>query len=142
LLTYFSSFGQNFFISLSAADIRADYGLSHGQFGTVYMVATLAAALVLPRLGGLIDRHTIRRMAVIVIPVLALACVAMWFSTSLPLLVLVIFLMRLFGQGMMNQNAFTAAGRWFAAQRGKAMAVTAIGLNAGEATLPFLFVLL
>lgn len=142
LLTYFSSFGQTFFISLSAADIRAEYGLSHGQFGTVYMVATLAAALVLPRLGALIDRHTIRRMVVIVIPVLALACVAMWFSTSLPLLVFVIFVMRLFGQGMMNQNAFTAAGRWFVAQRGKAMAVTAIGLNAGEATLPFVFVLL
>ena len=69
---------------------------------------------------------------VIVIPVLALACVAMWFSTSLPLLVFVVFVMRLFGQGMMNQNAFTAAGRWFVAQRGKAMAVTAIGLPAGE----------
>jgi MFS family permease len=66
----------------------------------------------------------------------------MWFSTSLPLLALIIFLMRLFGQGMMNQNAFTAAGRWFVAQRGKAMAVTAIGLNVGEATLPFMFVLL
>ncbi|MBX3529705.1 MAG: MFS transporter [Rhizobiaceae bacterium] len=142
LLTYFSSFGQTFFISLSAADIRTEYGLSHGQFGTIYMVATLAAAFVLPALGALIDRHTIRRMAVIVIPVLALACVAMWLSTSLPLLVFVIFLMRLFGQGMMNQNAFTAAGRWFVARRGTAMAVTAIGLNAGEATLPFIFVLL
>ena len=42
LLTFFSSFGQTYFISLSAGDIRAEYGLSHGGFGTIYMLATLA----------------------------------------------------------------------------------------------------
>jgi len=42
LLTFFSSFGQTFFIALSAGDIRSEYGLSHGGFGTLYMVATLA----------------------------------------------------------------------------------------------------
>ena len=46
LLTLFSSFGQTFFISLSAGEIRAEYGLSHGTFGTLYMVATLASVIV------------------------------------------------------------------------------------------------
>lgn len=29
LLTFFSSFGQTFFIALSAGDIRAEYGRTH-----------------------------------------------------------------------------------------------------------------
>lgn len=141
LLTYFSSFGQTFFISLSAGDIRAEYGLSHGGFGIIYMLATLASALTLPWLGRLLDTRSARSVALAVIPVLALACVLMAASTQLVLLVAAIYLLRLAGQGMMSQIAFTAAGRWFQAQRGKAMSVTAIGVNAGEASMPFLFVL-
>ena len=45
--TFFSSFGQTFFISLSAGHIREEYGLSNGGWGTLYMVATLASALTL-----------------------------------------------------------------------------------------------
>ena len=54
LLTFFSSYGQTFFISLSAGHIRAEYGLSHGGFGALYMVATLASALTLPQIGKLV----------------------------------------------------------------------------------------
>ena len=37
-----------FFISLSAGHIREDFGLTHGGFGMVYMIATLGSALTLP----------------------------------------------------------------------------------------------
>lgn len=140
LLTYFSSFGQTFFISLSAGNIREEYGLSHGDFGVVYMLGTLASALTLPRVGQIVDRYSVRTVTLIIVPSLAVACLLMSFSQHLLLLGLAIYMLRLFGQGMMSQNAFTAAGRWFAAQRGKATSVTAIGVNAGEAVFPFLFV--
>ena len=142
LLTFFSSYGQTFFISLSAGHIREEYGLTHGGFGTLYMVATLASAFTLPRLGQIVDRYPARVVTMIIVPVLALACVMMALSGHIVLLVVTIYLLRLFGQGMMTQNAFTAAGRWFAAQRGKAISVTAIGVNAGEAMFPLLFVLI
>ena len=48
LLTFFSSFGQTFFIGLSGNDLRAAFGLSGGAFGALYMVATLASASTLP----------------------------------------------------------------------------------------------
>ena len=67
LLTLFSSFGQTFFISLSAGEIRAEYGLSHGTFGTLYMVATLASAFTLPRLGQIVDRYSARKVTFIII---------------------------------------------------------------------------
>jgi sugar phosphate permease len=56
------------------------------------------------------------------------------------LLVLAIYLLRLFGQGMFTHIAMTAMGRWFAAQRGRAVSLTAIGVNLGEAVFPVSFV--
>lgn len=140
LLTLFSSFGQTFFISLSAGDIRAEYGLSHGGFGTLYMVATLASAMTLAQVGRLVDRWSVTRTVWLTIGMLALACLGMAWSSSIVGLAIVIYLLRLFGQGMMSQIAFTAMGKWFVAQRGRAVSIAAIGVNIGEAIFPFLFV--
>lgn len=140
LLTFFSSYGQTFFISLSAGNIREEYGLSHGQFGTLYMAATLASAATLPRLGQIVDRYSTRTVTLITVPLLALACVSMALSHSIILLAVTIYLLRLFGQGMMTHNAFTSTARWFAAQRGRAVSLVTLGLNAGEAVLPLLFI--
>ena len=141
LLTLFSAFGQTYFISLSAGYIRAEYGLSHGEFGMIYMAATLASALSLTWVGRMVDRFTPFLVTLIIMPMLAAGSVAMAFSHHLVLLVGVIYVLRLFGQGMMTQNAFTATARWFAANRGRAVSLVALGQNAGEAMFPFIFVM-
>lgn len=140
LLTLFSSFGQTFFIALSAGEIRAEYGLSHGEFGLLYMLATLASALTLPWLGRITDIYGAARVTIIIVPFLALGAAGMAFSVHIVTLVIVIYMLRLFGQGMMTQNALTATGRWFAANRGRAVSLVTLGLNAGEALFPFAFV--
>lgn len=140
LLTFFSSFGQTFFIALSSGGIRAEYGLSHGEFGLIYMLATLASALTLPLIGKTVDRHSVAVVAAVNIPLLALAAATMAFSTSIVLLAVTIYALRLLGQGMMTHNALTAMGRWYSAQRGRAISITVIGHQAGEAILPVLFV--
>ena len=140
LLTFFSSFGQTYFISLSAGDIRTEYGLSHGGFGSLYMIATLASAATLPQIGKIVDRISVAATVAVAAPVLALACLLMAWSRSLALLVLAIYLLRLFGQGMFTHIAMTAMGRWFAAQRGRAVSLAAIGVNFGEALFPISFV--
>lgn len=142
LLTFFSSYGQTFFIALSAGNIRLEYGLSHGEFGGLYMLATLASAATLPFLGQIVDRMSPLAVTLIVVPMLALAALMMAVSHNIVLLFVTIYLLRLFGQGMMTQNAATAIARWFVAQRGRAMSVTVIGVNAGEALFPVMFVLL
>src|ERR671910_1347863 len=140
LLTLFSSFGQTFFISLSAGSIREEYGLSHGGFGTLYMIATLGSALTLPRLGQIVDRYSVKNVALFIIPMLALAAISMAFSTNVILLAFTIYLLRLFGQGMLTHTSFTAMGRWFSAQRGRAVSVVTLGHNTGEAIFPLIFV--
>lgn len=142
LLFFFSSFGQTFFISLSAGDIRREYALSHGQFGSLYMAATLASAFTLPRLGHWVDRYSAQKVTLLVVPLLALAAAGMALSQHIVALFVAIYLLRLFGQGMMSHTAFTVMARWFSGQRGRAVSLATLGLNTGEALLPLLFVAL
>ncbi len=141
LLTFFSAFGQTYFISLSAGNIREEFLLSHGDFGLLYMVATLASAVTLTWLGRIVDWYSTRRVIFIIVPALAAACVAMAANRSLILLVVIIYLLRLFGQGMMTQTAFTATARWFVGNRGRAVSLVTLGHNVGEAVFPTIFVL-
>lgn len=140
LLTFFSAFGQTFFISLSAGEIRAEFDLSHGEFGSIYMAATLMSALTLQQLGRVVDWWSTVKVTMLIVPMLALASLGMAFAGSVLSLFLVIYALRLFGQGMMTHNALTAMGRWYAAQRGRAVSVATLGHNVSEAVMPLVFV--
>lgn len=139
LLTFFSSFGQTFFIGLSGEELRAKFNLTDGEFGGIYMIATIGSALTLPFLGRVLDHMPGWQVARFVIPCLALACLAIAFAPSLILLVAAIFALRLFGQGMMTHTAYTEIGRWYVANRGRATSLIVPGHQAGEALLPISF---
>ena len=142
LLTLFSSFGQTFFIGLSGNDLRATFHLSAGGFGWIYMLATLASALTLPWLGRTLDLMPGWKVARFTMPALAFACVLIALAPNLVVLTVAIYLLRLFGQGMMTETAYTEIGRWFVANRGRAMSLIVPGLQAGSAILPALVVLI
>ena len=139
LLTFFSSFGQTFFISLSGGAIREEYGLSNGEFGITYMIATLASALTLPFLGKIVDHTSVSKTVLITVPALAVATFVMSFSQSIVLLVVVLYFLRLFGQGMMTHISMTAMGRWYSLKRGQAVSIAVVGHQAGEAFLPIIY---
>jgi MFS family permease len=63
----------------------------------------------------------------------------MGFNTSLVGLVLVVFLLRFFGQGMMYQLAATAMARWFVGRRGLALSISSMGFMFGQAFYPIIF---
>ncbi len=142
LLTGFSGFGQTFFISLSSGHLREEFGLSHGDFGLIYMVATLGSAMVLPWVGRSVDVLPLQRVAMAVMAVLGGFCIAMANVSSVWMLFVVIFGLRLSGQGMMTHISMTAMARWFSAQRGRAVALATLGFPAVEASLPLVFVTL
>ncbi|HBO2075790.1 TPA: MFS transporter [Pseudomonas aeruginosa] len=138
----FSSFGQTFFIGLAGIELRERFDLSGGDFGAIYMVATLASAATLPWLGRSLDIMPGWKVTRFVMPALAVACLLLAFAPHVAVLVLAIYLLRLFGQGMMTEIAFTEVGRWFVASRGWAMALVTPGLQAGTALLPVAYVLI
>ncbi len=141
-LTYFSSFGQTYFISASVAQWQAEFGLSHGEFGRLYMFATLASAMCLPFIGRLLDVIQPHKILLLIVPLLACAALLAGFATSVPILVCAIFVLRLLGQGMMTHTALTTTGRWFVAARGRAISLVVLGHQGGEATIPLGFSML
>ncbi len=136
LLTFASSVGQTFFISIFAAQIRAEFGLSHGGFGLAYMIATLASAATLVWLGKFLDSVEIARVAKYCIFCLAAAALLMSTASSVFALVFALYCLRLFGQGMLTHTALVAMGRWFHAERGRAVSVAGIGHQLGDGLLP------
>jgi MFS family permease len=142
LLTLFSSYGQTFYIALSSGGIRDELGLSHGDFGWLYMWATLAGAATIPLAGRFADTVQIERYAATVIIGLAASMLLLSQARTLPLLFVAIAGLRLFGQGLMSHAAMTAMGRWFSLNRGKAVSTAAMGHQFGESVMPVSFVAL
>ncbi|MEL7252693.1 MAG: MFS transporter [Pseudomonadota bacterium] len=142
LLTFLSSFGQTFFISIFAGHIMEAFALSHGQWGLIYGVGTFSSAVLMVWAGGLTDRFRVRGLAPVFLILLAAACVAMAVNPVWWGLVFVIFALRFGGQGMTSHIAIVAMSRWFIATRGRALAVATLGYAIGEALLPLIFVAL
>jgi MFS family permease len=140
LLSFTSSFGQTFFISIFAGQIMTTFSLSDGDWGLIYSVGTTASAIVMVWSGVLTDRLRVRALGAIVFAGLAFACLFMALNPFAALLPVSIFLLRFTGQGMTSHIAAVAMARWFVATRGKALAISATGFAMGEAILPVLFV--
>ena len=142
LLTFLSSFGQTYFISLFAGEIREVFQISHGQWGGIYAVGTTASAAVMVWAGGLTDHFRARSLGAVILVMLAGACLFMAINPVWWLLPLVIFCLRFTGQGMTSHIALVAMSRWFSATRGKALSVATLGFAVGQAVLPLVFVAL
>ncbi|MHA1566960.1 MAG: MFS transporter, partial [Alphaproteobacteria bacterium] len=135
-LTFFSAFGQTYFVSLFGAEIRKEFGLTHGQFGAAYSIATLASAISLIWFGRLIDRVDLRAFAVAICAGMMVATIAVTVTPGLTILIVAFFGLRLTGQGLMIHTAHTSMARYFAANRGKAIALAHSGQPLAEAILP------
>ena len=137
-----SSFGQTFFISLFAGQIKATYGLSDGGWGILYTLATLTSAAALIQAGALADTIPLRRLTLLVLGLYLVVALGMALNESVVVLVALIAGLRFCGQGMMGHISMTAMGRWFRAHRGRAVAIAGLGYSLGEAVLPTIAVAL
>ena len=138
IFTFFSSFGQSFFLGLFNAPIRNELGISHGQFGTIYASATICSSLLLIWLGKKIDDYRILNYSFFVITLLFFSSLAFSFINSIYFLAFGIFLMRLSGQGLMSHASTTTISRFFEKSRGKALSTVWFGLSTAEFILPVL----
>ena len=142
IFTFFSSFGQSFFLGIFNTSIRNELSITHGQFGTIYASATLLSSFLLIWVGKKIDDINIFKFAFFV--TLLLSFSSFFFSkiSSVTILFIAIFLMRFSGQGMMSQPATTTISRFFTKSRGKALSTGWFGLSTAEFILPVLIIYL
>ena len=142
IFTFFSSFGQSYFLGLFNSSIRETLSITHGQFGTIYASATLCSSLLLIWVGKKIDDVNIFKFAFFVIVLLSFACFFFSKISSVLLLFIAIFLMRFSGQGLMSHTASTTISRYFTKTRGKALSISWFGLSSAEFIMPVLMVYL
>ena len=142
LMTFWSSPGQTFLISLFSGELRAELDLSDGEFAAIYSTATLASAVVVIWSGALADRIDLKKLSLWVVCGLALGCGLMSVSHSIPMLLLSLFLLRQLGQGLMFIISSTAMVRYLDQHPGKASALASMGYAVAEAIMPGLLVLL
>ena len=140
LLAFLSSFGQTYFISIFAGEIRQSFDLSHGAWGGIYTLGTAASAVVMVWAGTLTDQFRVKHLGAATLVLLAISCLLMSQVSAVWMLPVVIFALRLCGQGMASHIASVAMSRWFIATRGKALSLAHLGFSVGEALLPLLIV--
>ncbi|WP_139141445.1 MFS transporter [Pseudohongiella acticola] len=137
---FWGNFGQSFFVAWFGADIQRTLGLSAGEYGTAYSLATLVSAATVVWAGGLIDRLPLRSYAVAVALGLAVALTVLSQANGLVTLLIGFFLLRLFGQSLLPHGGMTSMSRYFVAERGKAISVAMSGVPLGEIVLPLMAV--
>jgi len=142
IFTFFSSFGQSFFLGLFNSSIRETLSISHGQFGSIYATATLLSSFILIWVGKKIDDINIFKFALFVILLLSFSSFLFSKISSIIFLFFAIFLMRFSGQGMMSHTATTTISRYFTKSRGKALSIGWFGLSTAEFIMPVLIVYL
>ena len=138
IFTFFSSFGQSFFLGLFNAPIRNELSITHGQFGSIYATATIFSSLLLIWVGKKIDDFRILNYSLFVVILLFASSLFFSFINSIYFLAIGIFLMRFSGQGLMSHTSTTTISRFFERSRGKALSTIWFGLSTAEFILPVL----
>jgi MFS family permease len=136
LMAFWSSLGQTFFISLFSEQIRDALDLSHGDFGTYYALATTASAISLIWLGKLADTMRLEKLAIFILGSLCVAAILFSQISSLWMLVGGLYLLRMFGQGMMTHVYTTAMARRYVVTRGRAISIAQLGHTLSESIGP------
>ena len=128
--------GQSHTFSVFVGPIGRDLGLSSAAIASAYGAATLVAAFCLPYMGRLVDRHGPRRMAIIVIALLGVACMLFGASAGLLSLAFGFAALRFLGQGSLMMNCANLVAQWFSRKRGLAMSLMALGFGVSMAVHP------
>jgi MFS family permease len=140
LMTFWSSPGQTFLISLFSGELRAELGLSDGEFAGIYSLATLASAAVVIWSGALVDTFDLKKLSLAVVLGLAVGCFMMSMVSGVITLLVSLFLLRQLGQALMFIISSTAMVRYIDEHKGKATALAGMGYAVAEAIMPSMLV--
>jgi MFS family permease len=140
LFTFFSAFGQTYFISLFVPSIISEFALSNSSFGSMYAIATMASAAVLPVVGKWIDHASLQKYSAGVVIFLALSLLLTATALHPAMLILGLWGQRLGGQGLMSHTSISSMARFFDHARGKAISIASLGYPIGEALFPLIII--
>ncbi|QGH35442.1 MFS transporter [Gracilibacillus salitolerans] len=123
---FFSGPGQTYSNSQFIDEYINDFGWTRSQVSGVYSGATLIAGLLMIFVGRFIDRFGQRFMMVTIGSLFAIACFFNSMITSIWMLAIGFFLVRLLGQGSMSLIPNTLVAQWFIKKRGRAFSLVTL----------------
>jgi MFS family permease len=141
-MTFWSSPGQTYLISLFSGEIRTELGLSDGEFAGIYSLATLASAVVIVWSGTLVDKIDLKKFSIAIVIGLGIGCGLMSVSVGVVSLLVSLFFIRQLGQGLMFITSSTAMVRYLDSHKGKSSALAGMGYAVSEAVMPSILVAL
>lgn len=128
--------GQSHLIGLFFDPISQELGLSRTSIAAAYGSATLIAALALPRMGRLVDRHGPATMLSIIAFGLGAFAILFSFATGWIYLAIGFAGLRFLGQGSLMLNCANMAAQWFDKKRGFAVGLMTLGFPISIALHP------
>lgn len=138
LLTFLSSFGQTFLISLYVPEIIASFQITAGTFGAIFAVCTLVASFIMLSVGHMVDHKSIKKVTFYTITGLALSSILLGFSYHIAFLFIALIGLRLTGQGLLSHISMTIISKYYDENRGKALSISSLGYSMGEAFFPLI----
>lgn len=130
--------GQTAGVSTFIDPMIADLGIDRTTLSTAYLIGTLTGALVVPRIGVLIDRYGVRRCAFVIGAAFGAVLLVMGTIGGIAGLIFGFMGIRSLGQGALGLAATTAASRWFERRRGRALGLVTAAGSAGISLAPIL----
>ncbi len=128
--------GQSFTFSVFIDPISTDLNISHTRIATAYACATLIAALLLPRMGKMLDRFGPRFTLLVVGLLLGVACVFFGAAANFLWLATGFAMLRFLGQGSTMMGSANLVSQWFSRRRGYALSIMGLGFAASMAIHP------
>ncbi len=141
LLTFLSSFGQTFLISLYVPEIVASFEITVGTFGAIFAISTIIASFIMLSVGHLVDYKSVKKVSFFTVIGLALSCILLGFSYHIAFLFIALIGLRLTGQGLLSHISMTIISKYYDENRGKALSISSLGYSMGEAFFPLLIAL-
>lgn len=130
--SFFSCYGQSHFLALFSLAIFQYYQINNTTFGTLYAIATLLSAIVLPFAGPWIDSVDVRKYCLGITVGLFVGLWLLFLTPKTAGLFFALFLLRLCGQGLCTHVNGVSTARYFGKDRGKALSLTNIGFPLAE----------
>ncbi|MCG8450615.1 MAG: MFS transporter [Pirellulales bacterium] len=128
--------GQTFGITFFNSHFRAAFDMSQTGLSATYLVATVVASLMLPYLGGLIDRFGMKRATMLAATMMALACALASQVQGAVTLFVAFVLLRTIGPGTMTLLANNTLAMWFDRRLGMASGIMQVTMAGAMAFVP------
>lgn len=139
---YFSGPGQTFNVSVYIDSYIKEFGWSRTTVSSMYSIGTFSAGMLMGIVGKLFDKYGHRKISVIVAVLFGAALFFMSTVSSVSMLLIGFFLIRLLGQGSMGMIGGTLVPQWFIRRKGRAMSFVSVFGTLGMATFPVMNIFL